>query len=484
MTALSEYLPFLLGLLYLLLELAAIFAAIEAVLGYRSSQSAIAWALVLVLFPLIGLPMYLVFGGRKFSGYVRARRSGNEPLQLLAREISTRLPLSALAEFKPDEADHRVLARLADMPFFAGNRSRLLIDGDATFKAIFEAVDAAKEYLLVQFYIVQDDDLGRKLQRKLIRKAEQNVRVYFLYDAIGSNSLPASYLLALQRAGIETAAFSGGGRLGGHPFRVNFRNHRKIVVVDGRYAFVGGHNVGDEYLGLSKEPGMRPWRDTHVMIEGPAVLGVQLSFVEDWYWMTQQIPPLRTEPVFARDDNQRILVLPSGPADDLDTCGLLFTELIHSARQRIWIVSPYFVPDDTVISALQIAALRGVDVRIMLPEKPDHLLVYLAKFSYLEETLPHGIKFFSYQRGFLHNKVVLVDRQIAGIGTANLDNRSFRLNFEITLLFVNPRTVDEVESMLLRDFEHCREMTLPEITDRPLWFRLATRIARLFSPVL
>ena len=214
------------------------------------------------------------------------------------------------------------------------------------------------------------------------------------------------------------------------------------------------------------------------------MLAVQLAFIEDWYWMTRQIPPVRTEPVFAEQADQRILVLPSGPADKLDTCGLLFTELIHSARERIWIVSPYFVPDDPVISALQLAALRGVDVRIMLPEKPDHLLVYLAKFSYLEETLSCGIKFFNYQRGFLHNKVVLVDQQIAGVGTANLDNRSFRLNFEITLLFVERKCVDDVEQMLLQDFEHCREMSMQDIEQRPFWFKLATRIARLFSPIL
>jgi cardiolipin synthase len=229
---------------------------------------------------------------------------------------------------------------------------------------------------------------------------------------------------------------------------------------------------------------MRPWRDTHVMIEGPAVLGVQLAFLEDWYWITQQILQVRTDPVFAAGADQRVLVMPTGPADELDTCGLMFTDLIHSARQRIWIVSPYFVPDASVVSALQIVALRGVDVRIMLPEKTDHLLVYLAKFSYLEETLPWGIKFYSYQRGFLHNKVVLVDQRIAGIGTANLDNRSFNLNFEITLLIAEREFVDDVERMLLRDFEHCREMSLLEIQQRPLWFRLATRIARLFSPVL
>ena len=479
-----EYLPYLLGALYLLLQLAAIYAAIEALLGTRSTQSAIAWTLFLIMFPLFGLPLYLLFGGRKFSGYVNARREGNEPLQRLVQDLGSKIPERAKASFTEQEDDHRVLTKLASMPFFAGNSSRLLIDGKATFEAIFAEIEAATEYVLVQFFIVKDDNLGRDLQQLMIRKARQDVRVYFLYDAIGSNALPRAYVKALQQAGVETSAFGGGGRRGGYPFRVNFRNHRKIVVVDGRSAFVGGHNVGDEYLGKSDNPALRPWRDTHVMIEGPAVLGVQLVFIEDWYWMTREIIQVRVDPVFAENANQRVLVLPSGPADDLDTCGLLFTELIHSARQRIWIVSPYFVPDDPVLSALQLAALRGVDVRIMLPEKADHLLVYLAKFSYLEETLPCGIKFFGYQRGFLHNKVVLVDNQIAGVGTANFDNRSFRLNFEITLLFVDRQCVDDVERMLLRDFESCREMTLQDITQRPIWFKLATRIARLFSPVL
>lgn len=480
----SEYLPHVLGGLYLLLEVAAIIAAIEALLGNRSSQSAIAWSLFLVVFPLLGLPLYLALGGRKFSGYVNARRSGNEPLQHLIQEISAQLPDSARAKFTDQEDDHRVLTRLARMPFAAGNSSRLLIDGEATFEAIFSAIDSAKEYILVQFYIVKDDDLGLQLQERLLRKAEQNVRIYFLYDAVGSHALSGSYLKTLQNAGVETSPFSGSGRGGGHPLRVNFRNHRKIVVIDGHSAFVGGHNVGDEYVGKSSDPTLRPWRDTHVLVQGPAVLAVQLAFLEDWYWMTQKVIALRTEPVFAEAGNQRILVLPSGPADELDTCGLLFTELIHSARRRIWIVSPYFVPDAPVISALQLAALRGVDVRIMLPEKADHKLVYLAKFSYLEETLPCGIKFFSYQRGFLHNKIVLVDHQIAGVGTANLDNRSFRLNFEITLLFVDRQCVDEVETMLNRDFEHCREMSMADIENRSIWFRLATRIARLFSPIL
>ena len=474
----------LLATLYLLLELAAIATAIEALMSARTPQGAIAWSLFLITFPLLALPLYFVFGGRKFSGYIDARRVGDQPLQRLAREIAERLPPALRARFDADEADYRVLTRLARMPFVSGNRSRLLIDGEATFAAIFDAIDTAAEYILLQFYLVRDDELGRELARRLIARAGSGIRVYFLYDRIGSNTLGSGYLRSLQRAGVHTAVFRGSSRGGGHPFRVNFRNHRKIVVVDGHTAFVGGHNVGDEYVGRSRDPSLRPWRDTHVEVKGPAVQGIQLAFVEDWYWMTQQIPPISTEPVCADGGDQRILVVPSGPADALDTCGLLFTELINQAQRRIWIVSPYFVPDDAVVSALQLAALRGVDVRIMLPERAEHLLVHLAKFSYLEEALPLGIRFFCYDAGFLHQKVVLLDDSIAGVGTANLDNRSFRLNFEITLLFVDRQCVGDVEAMLETDFARCREMSLDEIRQRSFWFQLSTRVARLFSPVL
>jgi len=484
MESILEYLPHILAVLYVLLEIVAFIAAFEAMLTARTSQGAIAWSLFLIMFPILGLPVYFIFGGRKFSGYVDARRSGSQPLQKIVQEVSERLPASVVAKFHADEEEHVVLTKLARMPFFAQNKGRLLIDGEATFSAIFDSIDTATDYVLVQFFIIKDDELGRELQQRLIQKAREGVRIYLLYDAIGSHKLPASYLQSLRDAGIEAVAFSGSGRGGGHFFRINFRNHRKIVVVDGHTAYVGGHNVGNEYVGKSKNPDLRPWRDTHVEVYGPAVLGIQLAFLEDWYWATHQIPKVSAEPVFANTDNQRVLVLPSGPADDLDTCGLLFTELIHSARQRIWIVSPYFVPDDTVVSALQLAALRGVDVRIMLPEKPDHMLVYLAKFSYLAETLPFGIKVFSYHAGFLHQKVVLVDNEIAGIGTANLDNRSFRLNFEITLLFVDKTCVKDVENMLENDFSHCRQMEMKEIEQRSLWFKLATKLARLFSPVL
>lgn len=478
----TEHLPEIFAGLLTLLYILGILAAIEALLTARTPQGAIAWCLFLVMFPILGLPVYLIFGGRKFSGYISARRDDDLPLQRRMQKVASKLPPEIFAKLDTEESDLAVFEKLGEMPFLAHNHSRLLINGEQTFNAIFEGIRNAREYILVQFFIVKNDELGQRLKNKLINKAKDGVQVYFLYDAVGSHALPSSYVKEMKKAGIKTSPFSGSSHGGGHIFRVNFRNHRKIVVIDGHTAYAGGLNVGDEYMG--KHPKLTPWRDTHVEVRGPAVLAIQLAFHEDWHWMTHEILSLSETPVFSEEDSERMLVLPSGPADKLETCSLLFTELIHRAKNRVWIVSPYFVPDDAVMSALQIAALRGVDVRIMLPENPDHKLVYLASFSFLEETLPVGIKVYRYMKGFLHQKVFLVDDSLAGVGTANLDNRSFRLNFELTLLYIDKKFTAEVEKMLMQDFACCRELTMTEINQRPWWFVLATKIARLFSPVL
>ena len=478
----SEFLPELGTVLLTLLYLSGILAAIEALLTARTPQGAIAWCLFLLLFPILGLPIYLILGGRKFSGYVNARRNDHLPLQQEYQKVVAKLPATLRAEFDQHETNIKVFEQLAEMHFLAHNHGRLLLNGEQTFNAIFEGIRQAQEYLLVQFFIVKNDELGKQLQQELVNKARDGVNVYFLYDSIGSRALPATFVKQMTKAGIKVSPFSGNSRGKGHPFRLNFRNHRKIVVVDGKIAYVGGLNVGDEYMG--KHPLLTPWRDTHVEVRGPVVLAVQLAFQEDWYWMQHELLSLNLNLEQNETASQRILVLPSGPADELETCGLLFTELINRAKNRIWIVSPYFVPDDKVISALQLAALRGVDVRIMLPENPDHKLVYLASFSYLEETIPVGIKVYRFKEGFLHQKVFLVDDRLAGVGTANLDNRSFRLNFEITLLFADKNFATEVETMLQQDFACCRQLTMHEINQRPWWFKLATKVARLFAPIL
>ena len=304
----------------------------------------------------------------------------------------------------------------------------------------------------------------------------------FLYDEVGSRSVRRSRTFErdLTAAGVSIRPF-GSNRRWRNPFQINFRNHRKIVVVDGRVAYVGGLNVGDEYIG--RDPSFGPWRDTHVRLEGPAVHAVQLSFLEDWYWAAQETPPLDWTPRPVSPDGQNVLVLPTGPADELETCGLFFVHMINAAQQRLWITSPYFVPDPQVMCALQLASLRGVDVRIMLPEHADHLLVYLSSFSYLEEAEQADVKIYRYQPGFMHHKVILVDDHLAAVGTANLDNRSFRLNFEITVLVDDRRFAAQVEEMLRRDFEQCERAHAEDLLQRSFWFRVAVRVARLMSPL-
>ena len=264
-------------------------------------------------------------------------------------------------------------------------------------------------------------------------------------------------------------------------FQVNFRNHRKIVVVDGVQGFIGGHNVGDEYLG--SKPPLSPWRDTHVQVTGPVLACLQESFAEDWYWAARKLPPLILPETYP-DNGVLCQVLASGPADPQETCSLFFVDAIQAAQHRVWITSPYFIPDEAVFASLRLAVMRGVDVRILIPSRPDHRIVYAASSLFAFEAVRAGVRMFRYQPGFLHQKVMLVDDDIAAIGSANLDNRSFRLNFEITLVTIDAEFAASVESMLTEDFAQSREITPEDSRDTHRLQQLGMRIARLISPIL
>jgi cardiolipin synthase len=370
-----------------LVELLGILAAVHAIMNARTSQGAIAWAISLITFPWLALILYAVLGRNKFKGYVLLRSAKDQNIHHYIEKIQKEAVSRNLIE-ENLSASERSLTRLADMPITRYNKSRLLIDGNETFRSIFEGIESAEKYILIQFFIIKNDDLSREFQNKLIEKAKKNIKIYFLYDEIGSHKLPQGYLREMQIAGINTSAFhTTKGKA--NRFQLNFRNHRKIVVVDGKIAYVGGHNVGDEYLG--KDPKIGAWRDTHVKVQGPVVQEIQFCFVEDWHWATNEMPEFSWELQKAGDGREKILMIASGPADNLETCALMFVQAINDARQRIWIASPYFVPDLQILSALKLAALRGVDVRVMLPEKADHRTVYLASFSYYQNTLPFSL---------------------------------------------------------------------------------------------
>ncbi|EDZ98108.1 phospholipase D/Transphosphatidylase [Burkholderia sp. H160] len=487
------------GPLVLLAHILGIIAAAHAILHTRTSQGAIAWAVSLVAMPYLTLVPYLFLGRSKFAGYADARRVENELLRTRAHPQiwDTQASSAGLPTQQLGSRLVQSLTRLGGMPFLPGNTVRTLVNGTATFEAIFEAIENARRYVIVQFFIVRDDALGGMLKDALIAKAQQGVRVYFLYDSIGSFDLPHSYVAALRAAGIEMHPFATNRRFVNR-LQLNFRNHRKIVSVDGERAFIGGHNVGVEYLGA--KPPLSPWRDTHIEVRGPAVASIQFVFIEDWYWATQQLPEFdapAVDSVAPSGDqsgdhnaieraahNMHCIVLPSGPADKQETCSLFFVEAINAARERIWITTPYLVPDEAVFAALRLAALRGVDVRILIPSRRDHRVVFAASKLYAYDSLRAGIRIFRYQPGFLHQKVVLIDSSAAAIGSANLDNRSFRLNFEIMVLTVDRGFALEVETMLLDDFAESREIDRDEYRQSNALRRMLMHVARLFSPIL
>lgn len=455
----------------------ALICAVREVMYSRTSQGSIAWILSLLMLSFPTTFIYLVFGWKLFDSYALIQNHSGR------RERARRADEHGITDLDSNQ-DWPVLTQVAQLPFLRGNEARLLIDGQATFASMFQGIGRAQRYILVQFYIIRDDALGREFADLLIARARAGVKVRIIYDDVGSAWLPRAYVARLREAGIEVSAFNQRHkllRLYG-PTRINYRTHRKVVVVDGREAWVGGHNVGVEYLG--QDPHFGHWRDTHVHVRGPAALAIALIFREDWEWATGEILPAALPERFDSPGEQPILVMATGPADAIDSCAIAFTEVISRARERLWIVSPYFVPGLDVQTALFAAALRGVEVRILIPRKPDHRLVWLASTAHAHHMVHRGIKVYRYSTGFLHEKAILVDNEIAGVGTVNFDNRSFNINFEATLWFTHPDMIRAVEAMLEDDFRASR-LTTREDIERVSWgLRFISQGARLFSPIL
>jgi cardiolipin synthase len=452
----------------------------HAVMTTRTAQGAIAWSVSLVSVPFIAVPAYLVFGRSKFQGFSEAYEERADEIDHIYRQFQENLePWLAVRDDRPSV--YQAVRGFSGMDLTFGNSAELLINGDATFASIIEGIDEAKEYVLFQFYMIHDDGLGNRIQQKLIERARSGIRVYVLYDEIGSSGLPKRYIEDLEEAGVRVSSFKPTqGR--SNRFQLNFRNHRKMVVVDGLAGWVGGHNVGDEYLGL--DPDFSPWRDTHVKLQGPVVTQLQGAILTDWYWATRELPDLNWEPQASQVGDVQAMIVPFAPTQRFETAKLFFVSALQSAKERIWLSAPYFVPDPAVVTALELAALRGVDVRIITTGTPDSLPVFLAAFHYMEGLRDIGIRFYAYEPGFLHEKVALIDHGFSTVGTPNFDNRSFRLNFEVTALIVDGEFAAQMERMFEEDFAHAVEIDPAEWENRsPLW-RLGVAISRLASPVL
>ncbi len=475
------YLAWVWFILTLLVHAVGLFSAGHAVLYSRTPSSAIAWGISLATMPWITLPFYWVFGRYRFVGYLQAFRAGvlrrSDPVvdRFLAPLREHR------AQCQGREKAQLGYERLGRIPMTAGNKVKLLVDAQTAYPSILGGIEKAEKYILVFFFILASDKIGKQLQQALIRKARQGVSVHVMYDFMGSITLKRSYVQELREAGVDVVSFRSTPRRAQF-LQMNFRNHRKIVVCDGRAAWVGGMNWADEHLGTSKFYG--PWRDTHLEIEGPAVQGVQLVFQEDYYWAAGRLLDLEWQPQSIEGGDTNVLYMGSGPSDELDVGLLYFVHTINNARKRIWIASPYFVPDPSVIDALKLAALRGVDVRVIVPKRWDLYFMYLAAFSYLPECEANGIKFFRYTPGYMHQKVMLVDDDIACIGSSNVDNRSMRLNFEGNAVMIGQPFALKVEAMLKHDLARSVPVEGGEY-DRMKWpLKLAVRLIRLAAPIL
>ena len=451
----------------------------------REPMSAIAWSLTVVVLPFVGPFLFGVFGYQSIHHPVERRLTRRRAYRMLTAPPTG----EAKALDAPPAIPKRweVLAKLASRSEgfapTAGNAVKLFHETEPAYEAMLEAIAAATHHIHMQFFIVRPDDSGRRFIEALSAACRRGVEVRFLYDSVGSFTLPSSRLRELRRAGGRVAAFlpvlNPAYRL-----RINLRNHRKILIVDGRIAFSGGLNIGDEYLG--KCPKFGYWRDSFFRVEGPAVESYQHVFLEDWHYGTEEV--VRGEayyPKFAALPGNSILqVVHSGPDSEYKAIRETYFAGILRGRKRIWIASPYFVPDPGLRDVLVFAGRAGVDVRFLSLFRPDKWAPFLAARYYWTDLLAAGVKVYQYARGMMHSKYVLVDGEWGSMGTANMDNRSLYLNYEVNCLVYDPAVVADMEGAFLKDLEWSVRLDAKVYASRPVAARLAENAARLLSPVL
>jgi cardiolipin synthase A/B len=479
-------LSILLGI-FLVLNIA--FACVVVFLERRDAGATWAWLMVLVFIPVLGFIMYLVFGQnltrKRLFQWDDMKKIGIE--ELIARQVK---------EIKGESFSFRdsTISTNKELIYMhlMNNEAVLTQDNDITvythgedkFDALLKDINEAENHIHFQYYILRKDALGKRILSALTEKAKQGLKVRVLYDEMGSRTLNKRFFRELIKAGGEVEVFFP-SRIPYINPRLNYRNHRKLVIIDGVIGYVGGFNVGDEYLGLNPRFGY--WRDTHLRLEGSAVLAMQTRFILDWNQASASRDihlEHRYFPMAKFTGNAGVQIVTSGPDSEWEQIKNGYIKMISSAKESIYIQTPYFIPDASLLDSLRIAALSGIDVRIMIPNKPDHMFVYWATFSYIGEMLKAGARIFIYDNGFIHAKTIVVDSKTSSVGTANIDVRSFRLNFEVNAFIYDIELSRELGSIFLKDIHLCRELTMEDYLKRPLWIRFKESISRLLSPIL
>ena len=457
--------------------LLGLICAAMAILRSRTPQGATAWVMSLLSFPFISVPAYILMGRNKFEGYNSKRRILDKRLE---RELNDLTPLRT--DYLPTLDEMKVIMRLVspqNQPgFTTGNKIKLLVNADEAFPEMLEEIEKARDYIIFQFYVVRGDETGCAFLEALMRKAKQGVKVTFMNDAIGVE-VPKKIMKKMVDSGIQVGTFNESTHKG--KLQINFRNHRKILIVDGKVAFIGGMNIGDEYRGLTIQYG--PWRDTSVRLEGPSVLAAQISAAKDWYCIHEKSLECKWD-IKPVEGDSTVMVLHSGPADEKHTILLTLISLVNTATERLWIANPYYVPPESLMDAILLASLRGVDVRILVPSYSDATFVMLASKVYQKPLLKHGVKVYRYTPGFLHQKVMVVDDQFAVVGSANFDCRSMFINFEVSVITNDKKFIHDSIVMLEKDYAASELLRLKEFKNIPLSQKIVTRAANLLAPVL
>jgi cardiolipin synthase len=463
-----------------ILEIAyVVVLSIWILLEKRSPVATLAWILALGALPVVGFVLFFFLGPRR----LRRKRSRRLTSRSMVR---AQVDITALSrEREPLALESEQLMKLAyrtgEAPPATCRSLTLLTNPDNCYTEICAAIDAAKHHVHVEYYIFEPGDAATKIRDALVRARARGVEVRLLVDAVGSSAMGRTFLAPLLEKGGHYATFNPVffARL---QAPINFRNHRKIVVCDGRVGFTGGINVCDDYLSGRGQP---PWRDTHLRLEGNAVRWLALAFFDDWIFATGELPEGAAYfPDQELDEPLVAQVVASGPDHDFESIRNTYFAAIANARDRVWITTPYFVPDEAILTALTTAALRGVDVRILVPRRGDSLVVTLAARSYYEDLLHAGARVYEYMPAMLHAKTMLVDRDLSIIGTANLDNRSFRLNFEVCVCTFGDAMNSELARVFEEDLTQAEQVKRSRRARLPWHQRLGEAGSRLLSPIL
>lgn len=446
-----------------------------------------AWIMVLALLPGLGFILYLIFGySPKRAKVFQLKNKEDKEMQKYITQIKEMFNKTETFN-DPSMIKYKDMMLLhlnsSHSVFTENNELEIFTDGNDKFNSLLKDIKDAKEHIHIAYYIIRNDEIGNKVIDALTQKAKEGVEVRFLYDEVGSRSLRKKTLKRLIDAGGKVKPFFP-SLMPLINFKLNYRNHRKIVVIDGKIGYVGGFNIGDEYLGKNKKFGY--WRDTHLKIKGDAVNLLQIRFLLDWRYASGEDIYFNKKYLFKNDKLGKIglQIVSSGPDSEWQQIKYGYIKMIDSAQEKIYIQTPYLVLDESISEALKIAVLSGVDVKIMIPNKPDHLFIYWATLSNVGELLKVGVKAYIYNKGFLHSKMMIVDDKVSSIGTANLDIRSFKLNFEVNAFIYDSKVSKHLSNVFKDDIKNSEEITIEKYNDRPKTIKFKESISRLLSPIL